>query len=297
MANSIRWKPCEHPFGKMVLPPHQHCFAVVTGVSIFIIASKKKKTFLKKGEYQHQSTSQPDPFLAKSRSEYKRGFDVMRRQVPITNVDSFPPCKENSTPIPHVLIILAVLSLLTKKNDASLTSSTTNVNGVVEIVLYIAIRLYGLSMTCLRVAMCFKILFGNTIDAGIAWFVRKKLNEAFRPPNLVKLIHLIRDALFFDPPSPRTKMDRLARESDIRDKVIHLLPKWMKKLFFVPELYIEGANTLVNSFQHPVLNKQLSYMLLDIILEELFPELRKREESDDTQYLSFLNRSSYVATS
>lgn len=84
------------------------------------------------------------------------------------------------------------LRLLNVEDDATLISPTTNVNGIVELVLYIAVRLYGMSLTCLRVAMCFKILFGNTIDAGIAWFLRKKLNEALRPPNLVKLIHLIR---------------------------------------------------------------------------------------------------------
>lgn len=74
------------------------------------------------------------------------------------------------------------------------------------------------------------------------------------------------DALFLDPPSPRTENDRLDREKEIRKTVIDLVPRWAQKIVFNQDLYLEGANSLVNLFQHPVLNKQVKMPLIAIIL-------------------------------
>ncbi|XP_063609355.1 sorting nexin-14-like isoform X4 [Penaeus indicus] len=151
--------------------------------------------------------------------------------------------------------------------------TTMTVNGVFDTVLYIAVRVYGLSINALRWLMCVRVLAGNTLDAAVSWFLRRKLSLALAPPRIVKLIHLIRDALFVDPPIERTEQDRRLREKELRQEVIALLPQWVQNRLFTQDLYTEGANTLVTLFQQPILNKQLSYVLLDAVLDQLFPEL------------------------
>ncbi|KAK7076525.1 Sorting nexin-14 [Halocaridina rubra] len=156
--------------------------------------------------------------------------------------------------------------------------ATMNVTGVYDTVLYLVVRVYGLSISALRWCMCIRLLVGNTVDAAISWYLRRKLALALAPPRIIKLIHLVRDALFLDPPSDRTDADKRCRENDLRREVISLLPSWLRKFLFTEDHYHEGANTLVNLFQQPVLNKQLSYVLLDGVINQLFPELTLEPE-------------------
>ncbi|XP_045582930.2 sorting nexin-14 isoform X2 [Procambarus clarkii] len=151
--------------------------------------------------------------------------------------------------------------------------ATMSVVGVFDTILYLVVRVYGLSINALRWIVCLRVLARNTLDAAVSMFLRRKLTLALAPPRIVKLIHLIRDALFVDPPSERTEADRRNREKELRHEVMTLLPSWLQDFLFTQDLYTEGANTLVNLFQQPVLNKQLSYVLLDAVIDELFPEL------------------------
>ena len=50
-----------------------------------------------------------------------------------------------------------------------------------------------------------------------------------------------------------------------------LVPKLSKKN--IEDTVEKGTRLCLESFQYPILNKQLSYYLLDAILEELFQEL------------------------
>ncbi|XP_066970783.1 sorting nexin-14-like isoform X5 [Macrobrachium rosenbergii] len=156
--------------------------------------------------------------------------------------------------------------------------ATMNVVGVYDTVLYLVVRVYGLSISALRWCMCIRLLAGSTLDAAVSWFLRRKLALALAPPRIIKLIHLVRDALFVDPPSDRSDADRRSRENELRNEVIALLPSWLQKFLFTEDHYNEGANTLVNLFQQPVLNKQLSYVLLDAVINQLFPELSVEPE-------------------
>ncbi|XP_076047790.1 sorting nexin-14-like isoform X2 [Oratosquilla oratoria] len=180
---------------------------------------------------------------------------------------------------------LCITNTMFKDNSASFLPSppdtpmpppppaTIMVSGIFDTILFVGVRVYGLSMQVLRWLMCLRLLCRCTFDAAVAWFLRRRLSQALVPPRIVKLIHLIRDALFIDAPSDRTSADRRARESELRNEIVSLLPKTIRGFLLTEDQYTEGANTLVNLFQHPILNKQLSYVLLDKVLEELFPEL------------------------
>ncbi|MPC30089.1 Sorting nexin-14 [Portunus trituberculatus] len=150
-----------------------------------------------------------------------------------------------------------------------------NVVGVFDTVLYLVVRVYGLSRNALRWLMCVRVMAKSTLDAAVSWFLRRKLAQALAPPRIVTLIHLIRGkyALFIDPPEERGEREHRSRERELRREVVGLLSPWLQRTLFTQDLYNEGANTLVTLFQHPVLNKQLSYVLLDGVLDELFPEL------------------------
>ncbi|KAF2363149.1 Phox-associated domain [Trinorchestia longiramus] len=144
--------------------------------------------------------------------------------------------------------------------------------GITEMIMFIGVRVYGVGLSVMRWLVALNSVIGSTIDAALLLLLRRKLAAALTAPKMVKLIYLLRDALV-EPVAERSGSARRRRELEFRAAVLGLLPPWFTRLLLDDDSYKEGANTLVNLFQHPLLNKQLSYVLLDQVLEEVFPEL------------------------
>ena len=84
------------------------------------------------------------------------------------------------------------------------------------------------------------------------------------------LIRLVESALF-DPGEPLSDADKERRKELALEHFQNYLRPFIQPLAGRNN-YEDGIQFVFDALQDPVLNKQLTYILLDVILEELFPE-------------------------
>uniref|UniRef100_A0AAX7VTN0 Sorting nexin 14 n=1 Tax=Astatotilapia calliptera TaxID=8154 RepID=A0AAX7VTN0_ASTCA len=82
------------------------------------------------------------------------------------------------------------------------------------------------------------------------------------------------DAVFCESSEERTAEAKQARAKQTFEEMMKYLPDFVVKCIGEESKY-EGIQLLFDSFQQPLLNKQMTYVLLDIAVLELFPELSK----------------------
>ncbi|XP_077862819.1 sorting nexin-14-like [Saccoglossus kowalevskii] len=102
-----------------------------------------------------------------------------------------------------------------------------------------------------------------------------KLDLVLEEEKLEFIIHILRDAIFFDNDPPRTDEEKKER----LEQTFVELKKFIPKIFSLAigeDQFDSGSKVILDLLQYPKLNKQLSYVLLDIALLELFPELEER---------------------
>ncbi|XP_034243471.1 sorting nexin-14-like isoform X2 [Thrips palmi] len=143
--------------------------------------------------------------------------------------------------------------------------SNDRLKGFTNSLIHIGVVAYNISQPSLRIAMSLQALVGQTLDAVVSYFVGRALKTLLVAPRLAHLIHLLQGAIFNSKSTHWNSMEieeRACRELD------QLCTKfWLAKLA-APAF--KGAFCAV---QCPQLNKQLLYTLLDLIVEELFPEI------------------------
>ncbi|KAM9382488.1 sorting nexin-14 isoform 2-T2 [Phaethornis superciliosus] len=119
-----------------------------------------------------------------------------------------------------------------------------------------------------------RILFKNTLELYTDYYLHYKLEQLFQEHRLVSLITLLRDAVFCENTEPRSLQDKQKRAKRTFEEMMRYIPDLIGKCIGEEARY-EGIRLLFDGMQQPVLNKQLTYVLLDIGIQELFPELSK----------------------
>ncbi|XP_050827977.1 sorting nexin-14 isoform X8 [Serinus canaria] len=119
-----------------------------------------------------------------------------------------------------------------------------------------------------------RILFKNTLELYTDYYLHNKLEQLFEEHRLVSLITLLRDAVFCENTEPRSLQDKQKRAKQTFEEMMRYIPDLIGKCIGEEAKY-EGIRLLFDGLQQPVLNKQLTYVLLDIGIQELFPELSK----------------------
>ncbi|MCJ8750020.1 hypothetical protein PDJAM_G00193970 [Pangasius djambal] len=84
------------------------------------------------------------------------------------------------------------------------------------------------------------------------------------------------DAVFCENNEERSPEDKQRRAKQTFEEMMNYLPDIVGKCIGEENKY-EGIQLLFNCLQQPLLNKQITYVLLDIAVEELFPELSAKE--------------------
>lgn len=119
-----------------------------------------------------------------------------------------------------------------------------------------------------------RILFKNTFEAYMDQYMQTRLEQILEEHHLVSLITQLRDAVFCESSEERTTEDKQIRAKQTFEEMMKYLPDFVVKCIGQEAKY-EGIRLLFDGFQQPVLNKQMTYVLLDIAVQELFPELSK----------------------
>ncbi|KAI4899634.1 hypothetical protein NFI96_014634 [Prochilodus magdalenae] len=117
-----------------------------------------------------------------------------------------------------------------------------------------------------------RILFKRTLEAYMDHYLQSKLDKILQEHRLVSLITLLRDAVFCENNEERSPEDKQRRAKHTFEEMMNYLPDIIGKCIG-EENKAEGIQLLFNCIQQPLLNKQMTYVLLDIAVQELFPEL------------------------
>lgn len=148
------------------------------------------------------------------------------------------------------------------------------VEGVYDYLLYVGRVVFHIPDWLHHLLMGGRILFKNTLELYTDYYLHYKLEQLCEEHRLVSLITLLRDAVFCENTEPRSVQDKQKRAKQTFEEMMRYIPDLIGKCIGEEAKY-EGIRLLFDGMQQPVLNKQLTYVLLDIGIQELFPELSK----------------------
>ncbi|NXD81317.1 SNX14 protein, partial [Halcyon senegalensis] len=148
------------------------------------------------------------------------------------------------------------------------------VEGVYDYLMYIGRVVFHIPDWLHHLLMGLRILIKNTLELYTDYYLHCKLEQLFQEHRLVSLITLLRDAVFCENTEPRSLQDKQKRAKQTFEEMMRYIPDSIGKCIGEEAKY-EGIRLLFDGMQQPVLNKQLTYVLLDIGIQELFPELSK----------------------
>lgn len=151
-------------------------------------------------------------------------------------------------------------------DDVGSLSPGIKVSGPTQCFIYIGMHMLHWSKSTLRLALALQAMLGRTIDAFLYFWIDRKLKQILVPQRVAHLIKLLQGSIF------------VSRPSADRTQVTHTLEQMIKETGgWRGTMY----QTLFVALQYPPMNKQLFYCLLDVIIEELFPEVGNVDQLKD----------------
>ncbi|XP_024149835.1 sorting nexin-14 isoform X2 [Oryzias melastigma] len=161
-----------------------------------------------------------------------------------------------------------------KRHNQNYFMEMITVEGVYDYLMYVGRVVFHIPDWLHHLLMGGRILFKNTLEAYTDHYLQYKLNQVVQEHRLVSLITLLRDTVFCERSPPRSAQDKQSRAKRTFEEMMNYIPDLLGKCIGEDAKY-EGVRLLFDGLQQPVLNKQLTYVLLDITIQELFPELNK----------------------
>ncbi|CAL1530450.1 unnamed protein product [Lymnaea stagnalis] len=153
-----------------------------------------------------------------------------------------------------------------------LTHYVKDLEGAFDYLVFLIREVFKAPRWFQQLTLSARILLKETVENYLDYHIDYKLAQVTQEHRLVSLIHLLRDILFFDEDPPRTDEDKRKRYEKALKELIDFIPSPLTSALSVSKTK-EGCELLLQIFQQPKLNKQLSYVLLDVVVQELFPEL------------------------
>uniref|UniRef100_A0A8C9E0Q9 Sorting nexin 14 n=1 Tax=Phocoena sinus TaxID=42100 RepID=A0A8C9E0Q9_PHOSS len=161
-----------------------------------------------------------------------------------------------------------------RKQNQNYFMEMMTLEGVYDYLMYVGRVVFRVPDWLHHLLMGTRILFKNTLEMYTDYYLHCKLEQLFQEHRLVSLITLLRDAVFCENTEPRSLQDKQKRAKQTFEEMMNYIPDLIVKCIGEEAKY-ESIRLLFDGLQQPVLNKQLTYVLLDIVIQELFPELSK----------------------
>ncbi|XP_064810208.1 sorting nexin-14-like isoform X2 [Oncorhynchus masou masou] len=168
-----------------------------------------------------------------------------------------------------------------KKHNQNYFMEMITVEGVYDYLMFVGRVVFRIPDWLHHLLMGGRILLKNTLEAYTDHYLQHKLDKVFQEHRLISLITLLRDAVFCENSEPRSLANKQKRAKKTFEEMTKYIPEFLGKCFGEEARY-EGVRLLFDGLQQPVLNKQLTYVLLDLALLELFPELNKQPGQKET---------------
>ncbi|XP_014065643.1 sorting nexin-14 isoform X5 [Salmo salar] len=168
-----------------------------------------------------------------------------------------------------------------KKHNQNYFMEMITVEGVYDYLMFVGRVVFRIPDWLHHLLMGGRILLKNTLEAYTDHYLQHKLDKVFQEHRLISLITLLRDAVFCENSEPRSLANKQKRAKKTFEEMMKYIPEFLGKCIGEEARY-EGVRLLFDGLQQPVLNKQLTYVLLDLALLELFPELNKQPGQKET---------------
>ncbi|CAH1273161.1 SNX14 [Branchiostoma lanceolatum] len=154
-------------------------------------------------------------------------------------------------------------------------------HGAADFLLYIARTVYKVPTWFHHVAMAARIVGKHALEGYLDSYLAGKIEQVKQEHQVVGLIHLLRDVLFFDNDPPRTDEDKRVRGEETLKEMKAFLPKLFVMVIGAEKQHI-GTKIIFDALQKPKLNKQLGFVLLDLAILEFFPEIQDLSDTQQT---------------
>ncbi|XP_019712921.1 sorting nexin-14 isoform X6 [Hippocampus comes] len=168
-----------------------------------------------------------------------------------------------------------------KRHNQNYFMEILTVEGVYDYLMYVGRVVFHIPDWLHHLLMGGRILLKNTLEAYTDYYLQQKLNQVVEEHRLISLITLLRDAVFCESSPPRSAQDKQRRAKRTFSEMMRYIPDLLGKCIGEEAKY-EGVCLLFDGLQQPVVNKQLTYVLLDIAIQELFPELNKQVQKESS---------------
>ncbi|KAM9551514.1 sorting nexin-14-like isoform 5-T5 [Salvelinus alpinus] len=173
---------------------------------------------------------------------------------------------------------------LEKKHNRNCFMEVISVEGMYDYMMFMGRVVFHMPDWLHHILSGGRILFKNTLEAYMDNYIQHKRDIILQEHHVVSLVTMLRDAVFCETSEELATGDKQRRAKKAFEEMMNYLPDFVEKCIGQEAKY-EGIRLLFEGFQQPLLNKQLTYVLMDIAVEELFPELGKqgqREPSADS---------------
>uniref|UniRef100_A0A3B4AQJ3 Uncharacterized protein n=1 Tax=Periophthalmus magnuspinnatus TaxID=409849 RepID=A0A3B4AQJ3_9GOBI len=161
---------------------------------------------------------------------------------------------------------------LEKRHNQNYFMQMITVDGLYDYLMYIGRVVFHIPDWLHHLLMGGRILFKNTLEAYSHHYLQSKLSQVLEEHRIVSLITLLRDAVFCESSQSRSAQEKHKRAKKAFEEMLSYIPDIIGKCIGEEAKY-EGVCLLFDGLQQPVLNKQLTYVLLDLTIQEVFPEL------------------------
>lgn len=170
---------------------------------------------------------------------------------------------------------------LEKRHNQNYFMEMISVDGLYDYLMYVGRVVFHIPDWLHHLLMGGRILFKNTLEAYSHHYLQSKLSQVLEEHRIVSLITLLRDAVFCESSQRRSTQEKHKRAKKTFEEMIRYIPDILGKCIGEEARY-EGVCLLFDGLQQPVLNKQLTYVLLDIAIQEVFPELSKQQTQKES---------------
>ncbi|VDM40632.1 unnamed protein product [Toxocara canis] len=158
--------------------------------------------------------------------------------------------------------------------DTSRYSERSETRSLLDTLAFVFIRMFTIPRWFASLLISTRSLAAHTLDAAVALLLRNVLRIAFLESNCVRMVRLIQDSLFAADQLPSTEQEKALRAELAQRRTLEYLqeelPTHLLKAFGQKQ-FRQGVATLFRTLQYPRLNKQLSYVLLDVLVQKLLP--------------------------
>ncbi|XP_064475196.1 sorting nexin-14-like [Ornithodoros turicata] len=143
-----------------------------------------------------------------------------------------------------------------------------------DCVIYLAESIFSALPWTMRLLRSVAPFLRHTLQGAVERFLAVKLEQALAPKRIAMLLTMLKEAIFEDGHNLRTDDEKRARAQETRKELLEFLPTMLVRLIGKSK-HDQGIMIIMDALQHPLLNKHLSYVLLDVLVKELFPELNE----------------------